>query len=182
MWMLPVMSRDLNDFFDKAYKDLKSLAGKKMRHERPGHSLVPTALVHEVFVALKEQEREFENTAHFFHTAALAMQRQLVDCSRKKTAGKRGGGYKRVFIDSNALVDFDSILCDPWKILAVDEMLQRLEERLPKRACAALARLRYFAGCTLKEAAQIVGLNYENAKNDWQFAARWMAIEWNKGD
>jgi RNA polymerase sigma factor (TIGR02999 family) len=150
------------------YAELCSLARARMAREAPGHTLQPTALVHEAWLRLGEQT--FENRAHFFGAAAEAMRRILIDRVRRKSAEKRGGGAAPVDVD-----DIE-IAVAPGKeaeLLAVHEALDGLAAYDPRKA--ELVKLHWFVGLTFTEAAAILGVSEPTARRDWVFARAWLA-------
>ncbi len=156
------------------YQELRDLAAVHLSKERVGHTLQPTALVHEAFLQLFQGEPRFENRAHFFGAAGEAMRRILVDHARHRLAQKRGGDRQRVALEEPVCQN------DLYTILAVDEALTRLsvlDERKRK-----LVELRFFAGCSLDEAAQILEVSRATAKRDWVFAKAWLHHELSVGE
>jgi len=137
------------------YEELRRLAAHKMANEAPGHTLQPTALVHEAWLRLvtPEQQGQFQNRAHFFGAAAEAMRRILVDRAREKKALKRGGNLERVDIDA---VEPASPMPDD-ELLALDEALDRLAT-VDTRA-AEMVKLCFFVGLTQEEAARELGVS-----------------------
>jgi RNA polymerase sigma factor (TIGR02999 family) len=148
------------------HRQLRQLAAAKMAAERPGHTLQPTALVHEAWLRLQDQT--FENRAHFFGAAAEAMRRILVDRARRRHAAKHGAGAERV--------DFDAIeIAAPApgdEILAVHEALDLLAAHDARKA--ELVKLRYFVGLSFEETAALLGISVPTAKRDWAYARAWL--------
>lgn len=160
------MSQDNSgsDLFPELYQELHRLAQKKMAGVALGHTLSPTALVHEAFLKMTHAG-QFEDNAHFYRCAALAMQQILVDHARKKTAEKRGGaGMKRQPLEEKDL----EITTNPDLILGVNEALTALAEEDP--FAADLARLRLFAGLSVEEAGEKLGASRATAFREWSFA------------
>ena len=156
------------------YAELRRLAGRYMRGERPGHTLQATALVHEVYLRLVGHEDvDWQNRAHFFGVAANLMRRILVDHARAKQAKKRGGGDQKVSMEEVALVQPEA---SP-QILALDEALERLARRDPRQA--RIVELRYFAGLTDQEAAEVLGISVRTVKRDWNVARAWLYQQLN---
>jgi len=153
------------------YDELRELAAVHLRGERTGHTLQPTALVHEAFLRLFGNIGSgWENRAHFFGAAGEAMRRVLVDYARRRNATKRGGGVRRAALLDQAAADIHVT-----RILAVDEALDRLavqDERKRK-----LVELRFFAGLTLEEAAATMDISLRTAKRDWAYAKAWLYRE-----
>jgi RNA polymerase sigma factor (TIGR02999 family) len=153
------------------YDELRVLATQKMAQEPPGHTLAPTALVHEAYLRLVDvdEARQWDNRRHFFAAAAEAMRRILVENARRKRRLKYGGGRQRVPLDL-ALSVADTPDDD---VLAVDEALQGLEQVDPQNA--ALVKLHFFAGLSLQETAQALGIAERTAYRDWAYARAWLA-------
>lgn len=152
------------------YEELRKLAVARMTNEAAGHTLQPTALVHEAWLRLTGDEPNvhFANRAHFFAAAAEAMRRILVDHARRKAYGKRGGGWKRVDLDHVEIaadVDDDTLLL-------IHESLEQLAQEQPK--AAEIIKLRFFAGLTLEEAGRVLGFTERTAKRHWAFARAWL--------
>ncbi|HOW66603.1 MAG TPA: sigma-70 family RNA polymerase sigma factor [Candidatus Paceibacterota bacterium] len=151
------------------YEELRKLATIKMAQQPPGQTLQPTALVHEAWLRLAgSQQREWQNSRHFFAAAAEAMRQILIDAARKKRRFKRGGGWQRLNLDEIHL----AIEADPDGLLAIDEALEDFTREDPAKA--ELVKLRFFAGLTLPQAAQMLGLSLGMAKRSWAFARAWL--------
>ena len=154
------------------YDELKQLAASQLRRERDEHTLGPTALVHEAFFRLVDQRSvSWQGRAHFFGVAAQAMRRILVDHARRRSAAKRGRQHQ-VTLDSEA-AGADAAPAD--EVLAVDEALERLAAVDPRQA--KLVELRYFAGFSIEEAAELLEISPATAKRDWTFARAWLQRE-----
>ena len=154
------------------YGELRRMARAQMAREKPGQTLQPTALVHEVFLRLFGKESpSWENRAHFFTAAAEAMRRILIERARKKTRLKRGGDRPREALESATGLTEPP----PEEILAVDEALTRLES-LDYRM-AQVVKLRYFAGLTLEEAAGALGVSLSTTNRLWTAARAWLQTE-----
>ena len=152
------------------YGELRRLAGHYLRGERPGHTLQPTALVHEAYLRLVDQDRaDWQCRGQFIGVAAQLMRRILVDYARGRAASKRAGDRERV--DAGAIE-----LGKPYRqldeILVVDECLQRLSELDPQQT--RVVELRYFAGLTVDETANALGISARTVKRDWAMAAAWL--------
>lgn len=157
------------------YQELRRLAAHRMANEAPGHTLQPTALVHEAWLRLVGDEAaKFQNRAHFFGAAAEAMRRILVDRAREKKALKRGGDLQRVDLDA---VDLLSPMPDD-ELLALDEALDRLST-VDTRA-ADMVKLCFFVGLTQEEAACELGVSLSTAERIWGFARAWLLREVRK--
>jgi RNA polymerase sigma factor (TIGR02999 family) len=152
------------------YRELRRIAGNQMRRERDGHTLQPTALVHEAFLRLMDQNRaNWQNRTHFFNVAAQLMRRLLVDYARRRRAGKRG---MPVSLQEEIL----PVVGDKTEeILAVDEILKRLAE-LDERQ-ARVVELRYFGGLSVDETADAMGIAARTVKRDWAMAKSWMKLQ-----
>ncbi len=162
------------------YEELRKLVAVKLAQEKPGQTLQPTALVHEVYLRLigkGENQQSWDGRSHFFAAASEAMRRILVESARRKSRDKHGGQISRADADLDGLVAAET--ADPLIILAVHEALDRLAERSNRKA--ELVKLRYFVGCTLAEAAEILGISHATAEEDWTFARTWLRREWLRG-
>lgn len=149
------------------YEELRRLAARKLGQERSGQTLDATALVHEVYLRLAGQQR-FVNRQHFFAAAAEAMRRILIETARRKGRIKHGGGLHRQDLDPESLADpgVDK------ELLELDQALDRLASKHPEKA--RLVELRYFAGLTGDQAAEILGISPSTADRDWVFARAWL--------
>ena len=160
-----------NELLPLVYDQLRLLAAQKLRHESPGQTLQGTALVHEAYVKLVagDQQASFANRRHFFSAAAEAMRRILVDNARRKKSVKHGGELER-----HPLVDqaqpMPEIAAD--ELLAVHEALEQLNAEDPQKA--ELVKLRYFAGLTLPEVAEVLGISRATASRHWTYARAWL--------
>ena len=154
------------------YEELRLLAAQKLSHEPPGQTLQATALVHEAYIRLVGDESQgWENRGHFFAAAAEAMRRILVEKARQKQRLKHGGGMERVDLDSGCTVSESPRL----DLLALDEALTKLAVEEPIKA--RLVTLRYFAGLTMPEAAEVLGVSVATAERYWTFAKSWLFAE-----
>lgn len=154
------------------YQELRRLAAQKMSGEAPGHTLQPTALVHEAWLRLLAgKEPHFENRAHFFAAAGEAMRRILVESARRKHRLKRGGDLQRVEVDS---VELAAPMPDE-ELLALDEALDRLAQAHPR--AAELVKLCFFVGLSQEEAARELGLSVSTVERTWAFARAWLFRE-----
>lgn len=157
------------------YEELRRLAASKMARETPGHTLQPTALVHEAWLRLVGTENtRFENRAHFFSAAAEAMRRILIDRARRKLTVRHGGGYERIDLDEQDL----AAPGPDDQLLAVHEVLGNLAQKHPVQA--EVVKLRYFVGMTIEETAQVLGISAGTVKNHWTFASAWIFNEIKK--
>ena len=152
------------------YDELRKLAAARMSNETAGHTLQPTALVHEAWFRLTRDEPNtpFANRAHFFAAAAEAMRRILVEHARRKATGKRGGKWERLSLDKIEI----AVDADDDTLLLVNESLEKLAKEQPK--AAEIVKLRFFAGLTLEEAGQVMGFTDRTAKRHWAFARAWI--------
>jgi len=148
------------------YQELRALAAQRLAQEAPGQTLQATALVHEAYLRLVDVERaqRWDSRGHFFAAAAEAMRRILVDQARRKQADKRGGQGRRVPLDA-ADVGFTS---PADELLDIDEALTRLAAEDPQ--AARLIQLRYFAGLSIEDAAEVVGISRSAAYEHWSYA------------
>jgi RNA polymerase sigma factor (TIGR02999 family) len=154
------------------YAELRRIAMRQLRRERVGHTLQPTALVHEVYLRLIDQRRvEWRDRAHFLGVAAQIMRRILVDHARRHAAGKRGGGMAVVSIDEAKEI----VASDEIPILAFDRALDRLESS--DAELARIVELRAFGGLTIDEAAHVLRLSPSTVKRDWRTARAWLNRE-----
>jgi RNA polymerase sigma factor (TIGR02999 family) len=151
------------------YEELRRLAAKKMSLESPGQTLQPTALVHEAYIRLVGSEAQTWNSrTHFFYAAAESMRRILIDSARRKQRLKRGAGQGKIdFEDAEIAMEAPS-----EDMIALDEALTKLTSTDKQKA--DLVKLRYFAGLTLEQAADILGLSKSMAKRHWTFARAWL--------
>ena len=160
---------------DLLYEELRRLATSKMAREAPGQTLQPTALVHEAWLRLVGSENpRFENRVHFFSAAAEAMRRILIDRARRKLTMRHGGNCERVDLDEQDL----AAPGPDEQLLAVNEVLDNLARIHP--AQAEVVKLRYFAGMTNEETAQVLGVSVATVKNYWTFARTWIFNEIKK--
>lgn len=158
--------------FPLVYDELRRLAAKELRRERGGHTLQATAIVHEAYLRLSREEcLRWPSRAHFFAFAAHLIRRILVDYARHQNRLKRGGRAEKVTLaEVMALVEAPSP-----DLVAVDEALVRLEEMDPRKA--AIVELRFFAGFTLEETAEQLGISPETVGREWRRAKAWLYSE-----
>ena len=154
------------------YPELRRMAARRMRGERPDHTLQPTALVHEAFVRLAgTRDIDWENRVHFFALAAEVMRNVLVDSARRRRAVKRGSGAQ-----AKALDDWDAEVYErPDSILDVDRLLARLRAMDARQA--QVVEMRFFAGLTEREIADAMDVSERTIKRDWSMARAWMRKE-----
>jgi RNA polymerase sigma factor (TIGR02999 family) len=155
------------------YDELRRLAAHKLAQEAPGQTLQATALVHEAFLRLVDVDvpQQWDNRGHFFAAAAEAMRRILINRARDKKRLKRGGGHQR--LDWNRLEVADN--ASDEDLIAIDEALQVLTSEYP--VCGELVKLRFFAGLTLDQAAECLGIGQRTADRYWSFARAWLYKE-----
>jgi RNA polymerase sigma factor (TIGR02999 family) len=160
------------------YSELRQLAAEKLAQETPGQTLQATALVHEAYLRLVDHERaqHWNSRGHFFAAAALAMRNILVDNARRKRRIKHGGGRERVTLDDAQ----PAPPSDSDALLALDEALSRLAAEDPE--AAQIVHLRYFAGLSIEEAAQTLGISRAYAYREWTFARAWLLQALSDGD
>jgi RNA polymerase sigma factor (TIGR02999 family) len=155
------------------YGELRRLAAQKMAQEDPGQTLQATALVHEAYLRLVDVEKaqHWNSRGHFFGAAAEAMRRILVENARRKQSHKSGGGRQRFSLEDADLW----ALAQPDRLLAIDDALDRLAAEAPD--VAELVKLRVFAGLTVKEAAEAIGISRTSAFRHWTYARAWLRAE-----
>jgi RNA polymerase sigma factor (TIGR02999 family) len=154
------------------YEELRKLAVHKMAGQAAGHTLQPTALVHEAWLRLAGTEPgRFAGRAHFFAAAAEAMRHILIDSARRKRAARHGGGLQRVDLEGLEIAS----QADEDELLAVHDALDKLAAEDPKKA--ELAKLRYFVGLTFEEAAEVLGISVATAKRYWVYARAFLYEE-----
>jgi RNA polymerase sigma factor (TIGR02999 family) len=158
------------DLLPLVYEQLRALAGRKMRQERPDQTLQATALVHEAYLRLVDTTKVqvWESRWHFFAAAAESMRRILVDNARRRKRLKRGGDAQRVDLDKVELTVDEP----PDELVALDESLTELALHYPAKA--QLVNLRYFGGLTHEEAARALGISISTADRHWAFARAWL--------
>lgn len=163
--------------FPVLYDELRRLAEHRLNHERRDHTLSPTALVHEAYLKLIDQTRtDWENRAHFFGIAALAMRRILINYARDRSAEKRGGGVEVVTLLEGDIARETS----PRDLLTLDAALERLSA-VSERA-ARVVTMRFFAGLTQEEIAEALGVAVPTVQRDWQTARAWLSRELDDED
>lgn len=166
--------------FPLVYEQLRKLAAYHMSRESAEHTLQPTALVNEAFLRLVTAEAgdtpiSFTNRRHFFLTASEAMRRILIDHARGKHRLKRGGALDRM-----PLEDVAATLTDPSELLVVNELIDKFAQKWPRRA--ELIKLRLFAGCTIPECGELLGISASTAEDDWTYGRAWLGREWMKAE
>jgi len=156
------------------YGELRKLAAHKMAVEYRGHTLQPTALVHEAWLRLAgdDGQAQFQNRGHFFGAAAEAMRRILIERARRRLAAKRGTGVEHLDLDE---MEIASPLVDDDAILALNEALEKFSKLDARKA--ELVKLRYFVGLNFQEAAAALGIAVPTAKQWWAYSRAWLAVE-----
>ncbi len=154
------------------YKELRNLAHNFLYRERPGHTLQTTALVHEAYLKLIDQnDARWQNRAHFFAIAAQAMRRILIDSARKHAAAKRGGPQAELSLD-----EVTDIALEPdINLLKLDEALNELAKIDPRQS--RIVELRYFGGLTIEETAEVTSVSPATVKREWMMARAWLHQE-----
>lgn len=163
------------DLFAAVYQELRRMARSRMAQERPGHTLQPTALVHEAYLRLMAGEgSRWENRAHFFSAAAEAMRRILIEHARKKLANKRQANLERIDLDETLAVQ------EPKAddLIALDEALSRLESH--DKQMSEVLKLRFFVGLTVQETAEILNSSPRTVDRQWSAARAWLYREIRK--
>jgi RNA polymerase sigma factor (TIGR02999 family) len=152
------------------YDELRRLATQKLAQEKPGQTLQATALVHEAYLRLIEPEsaRNWNGRTHFFRAAAEAMRRILVDRARQKQSQKRGGAWKQIHLEAAAELVADP----PDDVVAVNDALELFARHDPVKA--ELVKLRYFAGLSVADAADVLGVSRATADRYWRYAKTWL--------
>lgn len=156
------------------YEQLRGLAQQKLRNEAPGQTLQGTALVHEAYVKLvaSPHQQEWSNRRHFFAAAAEAMRRILIDNARRKQSIKHGGEFQRKPLDGHLAAKDPA---DQSDLLAISDALEKFSAEDPQKA--ELVKLRYFAGLTLPEISEILGISRATASRQWTYAKAWLFDE-----
>jgi RNA polymerase sigma factor (TIGR02999 family) len=177
--LLQVESGDPNaaeQLLPLVYQELRRLAAAKLAHEKPGQTLQATALVHEAYLRLVDVDtvQQWDSRGHFFAAAAEAMRRILVESARAKLSQKRGGERARLGLSQ---IDIPASNREDW-LVDLDEALHRLEQEHPRRA--SVVKLRYFAGLTIPEIAQVLQTSTTTVDSDWAYARAWLKVALKK--
>lgn len=154
------------------YQELRQLARRYMRHERTGHVLQTTALVHEAYLRLIGLEMGFDGRQHFFAVAARLMRRVLVDFARQRQADKRGGGDRDLSVDE---IEIAASNDGTWNLLALDDALRRLGELDERKS--RIVELRFFSGLTIEETGEVLGVSHATVERDLRLARAWLSRE-----
>jgi RNA polymerase sigma factor (TIGR02999 family) len=164
--------RAADELLPLVYEELRKLAACKMAHERPGQTLQPTALVHEAWLRVSNYpHQQWDSRAHFFGAAAEAMRRILIDNARRKKALRHGAGQPRLDVQELEI----AAPAPDEQLLAIDEALDKLAAEYPEKA--QLVKLRYFAGLSVEEAAQVLRISEATAKRWWAYVRAWLLCE-----
>lgn len=163
------------ELFQQVYEQLRAVAQERLRGERRDHTLQATALVHEAWIRLAGGETvQWGGRAQFFAAAVEAMRRILIDHARKKGAAKRGGGRPRELSSVLDLASDEKI----GDAIVLDDLILRLEKEDAR--AAQVVRLRFYAGLSLEEAADVLGVSIGTIKNDWAYARAWLLAAWEE--
>jgi RNA polymerase sigma factor (TIGR02999 family) len=164
--------RSVDALVDHVYAALRRMANRHMAAERAGHTLTPTALVHEAYLRLVDQEQvAWQDRAHFYAIAARVMRRVLIDHARRRIADKRGGGQVFMTLDEKATVPVAS----PEAVLELDSALDRLDALSPRQR--QVVEMRFFGGMTHEEVAAVIGVSEPTVRRDWRLAQAWLKRE-----
>ena len=159
----------LDELLPVVYGELRKLASSYLRRERVGHTLQPTALVHEAYMRLVDQTQvQWQNRAHFFGVAAQMMRRILVDHARAHEAEKRGGEFQKLSLDENIDVSGERDV----NLVALDDALNLLAEIDPQKS--KIVELRFFGGLSVEETAEVLGVSAPTVKRQWRMAKAWL--------
>jgi len=165
----------LEKLMPAVYQELRRMADHYLRGEQPGHSLQPTALVHEAYLRLIDQTKvEWHNRAHFFGVAAQMMRRILIDHAKAKHRVKRGGVAPKISLDETVGLSHERAA----ELVALDDALQLLSEVDARKS--RIVELRYFGGLTVEETAQVLGVSDKTVMRDWKLAKAWLYDEINR--
>jgi RNA polymerase sigma-70 factor, ECF subfamily len=163
----------LSELLPLVYKELQKIAHRYLSRERSSNTLQTTALVHEAYFKLIDQNRvQWQNRAHFFGIAAQAMRRILVDNARQRLADKRGAGVEKVALEEG-LIDVSDERAG--SLINLDEALQKLAEIDPQKS--QLVELRYFGGLSIEETAEVLGVSIATVNRQWRTAKAWLYKE-----
>ena len=164
----------VEDLFPLVYAELRRLAKGYMSRETPGHTLQPTALVHEAYLKLVDQTKaDWKGKTHFFAVGARVMRRLLVDHARERGAQKRGAGSYSVTF-SEALAPLNGKVLDPERLLDLNSALEQLAE-IDERE-ARVVTLRFFGGLTMEQVAEALGVSKRTVESDWRHAQAWLRL------
>lgn len=162
----------VDDLMPLLYKELKRIAAAHLRRERPGHTIQPTALVNEAYLKLIDQrEANWQNRAHFFGVASQVMRRILIDYAKGRARRKRGGGAYQTTFDEALAVSEDRAS----ELMDIDEALRKLEALDPRQV--KIVEMRFFAGLSVEETAEAMGISEPTVKREWAMAKAWLYRE-----
>lgn len=162
----------VDQLVDHVYTVLRRMANRHMGSERPDHTLTPTALVHEAYIRLVDQNSMgWQDRAHFYAIAARVMRRVLIDHARRRLAGKRGGGQAMVTLHEDAV----AAVTTPESLIELDSALDRLDQLSPRQR--QVVEMRFFGGMTHEETAEVVGVSVPTVRRDWRLAQAWLKRE-----
>jgi RNA polymerase sigma-70 factor, ECF subfamily len=165
-------SKALDELTPRVYRELRRMAARLLRNERPGYSLQSADLVHEVYLRLvNARELNWQDRAHFFAISATLMRRILLDRARRRVAAKRGGKVQP--LDLNKTLDLVQIKAR--ELVALDDALTALAEVDPRKS--RIVELRFFGGLSVKETAEVVKVHPDTVLEDWKFARAWLLTE-----
>ena len=165
-----------NELFPVIYGELRRVAQRYLGRERRNHTLQPTALVHEAYMRLVDQNVNWQNRAHFFGVAAQIMRRLLVDHARKHNAEKRGQDFQKLSLDEN----IDRAVERSSELIALDDALKALAVLDEQKA--RMVELRYFGGLSIEETADVMGVAPTTVKRQWRFAKAWLHGEMQRNN
>ena|ERR1035438_3662141 len=170
-------ARALEDLIPLVYHELHRIARRHWSGQPEGHTLQPTALIHEAYLKLVGQgEKSFENRTHFFALASMAMRQVLVNHAETRLAGKRGGGVGKVSMEG---IDV-AVEQEAKEVLALHDALNTLHATDPRKS--RVVKLRYFGGLSIEETAEALGVSTVTVTRDWQTARAWLAREIGAGN
>jgi RNA polymerase sigma factor (TIGR02999 family) len=162
----------VDQLVDHVYATLRRMANKHMAAERGGHTLTPTALVHEAYIRLVDQNQvDWQDRAHFYCIAARVMRRVLIDHARKRLAEKRGGGQVFMTLDSRVSVP----VATPEAVIELDSALDRLDALSTRQR--QVVEMRFFGGMTHEEVASVLDVSVPTVRRDWRLAQAWLKRE-----
>jgi RNA polymerase sigma factor (TIGR02999 family) len=168
------------ELFPAVYDELRRIAKSYMSRETPGHTLQPTALVHEAYLKLVDQTRaNWKGKTHFFAVGARVMRRLLVDHARERGAQKRGAGWQSVTL-TRALDPLREEVLDREQLLDLNAALEQLAE-IDERE-AKVVTLRFFGGLTVEQVAEVIGVSKRTVENDWRHAQAWLRLRLSEGE
>ncbi len=164
-----ILKSAVDSWFPSIYDCLRDIAHRRMQNESPGHTLQPTALVHDAYIRLTQyQPDQWNDRVHFLAVAARVLRELLVDHGRRKASIKRGGGWCRITLDEMYDVDEEYSV----DILSLDDAMHRLSTHSPR--ASSVVELRFFGGLTIEETAQAMDVSVGTVKQDWRFARAWL--------